>query len=103
MENLMNITQKLKNVNIIENKSVLTEFEYLFNKNANTIKDILSKENNLLKTNYQYNKLLKSFENIKEYDFDKLKGYTSIGRAVCISNGDTYFLLELFLQQRHIC
>jgi len=98
MENLSQITKKLKNININENKNILNEFEYLFIKNASNIKEILKKENDLLGANYQYDKLLKSFETLKNYEFDKLKGYSSIGRIACLTNGDVYFVLELIIK-----
>jgi len=98
MDNFINTVEKIKNVNINNNINILTEFRLLLEKNASTIKEIISKENNFLKTNYEYNKIFHSFDNIKNYDFEQIKKYSSIGRIVCITNGDIYFILELIIK-----
>jgi len=98
METLKTVIEKLKNINIKNNNEVLNEFNYLFERNSNKIKEILSKENDFFDANYEYNKLAKSFASVKEYDYEKLKKYSSIGRCVVITNGDTYFILELIIK-----
>lgn len=98
MENLFDITKKLKDINIKENKAILDEFRYQIQKNENIIKEILTKENKALESNYQYDKIFEIIDRVKDYQFDKLNKYSSIGRVVCFSNGDTYFLVELMIK-----
>lgn len=98
MRDLLDIVKKMKDIELNENESLIKDFILAFEENSESIIGILEKENSIFNANYQYSKMLKLFDKIKHYKYDELKKYISIGRVVCVSNGDCYFVLELILK-----
>jgi len=93
MKSLIN---KMKKIEF--NEMLINDFIELFNSNNKAITNILLEENSIFNANYKYDYMLKVVNRLKDYEYDNIKKYFSIGTVACITNGDTYFVLELILK-----
>lgn len=93
---MINLTNKMKKIEF--NEMLIKDFIELFECNSKTIIDILAKENSIFDANYKYDNMLKIVNKLKDYPYDNIKKYFSIGTVACITNGDVYFVLELILK-----
>lgn len=98
MRDIIEITNTMRKLEFNKNEILIKEFRDVFEDNRQTVIEILSKDNSKFNANYQYNKMIKIFDKIKNYEFNNIEKYLSIGVAACVTNGDTYFVLELLLK-----